>query len=84
MASRKLSAKQREALLAVLKARFEKHLNRHRGIGWEEVRARLERDAGKLWSVHEMERTGGEPDVIGRDETTAEVIVANEVQAEQD
>jgi hypothetical protein len=77
MASRKLSSEQRTELLAVLKSRFEKHMNRHEGIGWEEVTARLEKDAGKLWSLHEMERTGGEPDVVGRDEATGELIIVD-------
>ena len=74
MASRKVSAEQRKELLALLKARFEKNMKRHKGLDWEDVQARLERDAGKLWSLHEMERTGGEPDVVGQDETTAEFI----------
>lgn len=69
-----LSPKQREALLSALKARFEKNTNRHRGLVWAEVRARLQGHAGKLWSVHEMERTGGEPDVAGRDESSGEYI----------
>lgn len=69
-----LSPKQREGLLSALKARFEKNTNRHRGLVWAEVRARLEGHAGKLWSVHEMERTGGEPDVAGRDESSGEYI----------
>ena len=59
-----LSPKQREELLSVLKARFEKNLNRHKGLDWAKVQARLEADAEKLWSLHEMERTGGEPDVV--------------------
>lgn len=69
-----LSPKQREGLLSALKARFEKNTNRHRGLVWAEVRARLQGHAGKLWSVHEMERTGGEPDVAGRDESSGEYI----------
>lgn len=74
-ASRKLSSEQREALLAALKTRFEQNMNRHEGIiDWAEVRARLEGDAGKLWSLHEMERTGGEPDIVGRIEATGELI----------
>ena len=72
MSSGKLSSEQREELLAVLKARFEKTVSRHEAITWAEVQARLERDAGKLWSLHEMERTGGEPDVVGRDDATGE------------
>jgi hypothetical protein len=73
MSSTKLSPEQRAELLAVLKARFEKTVNRHESIDWAEVQARLERNAGKLWSLHEMERTGGEPDVVGRNEATGEI-----------
>ena len=62
---KELSPKQREELLAALKARFEKNLNRHRGLDWAKVQARLEANSEKLWSLHEMERTGGEPDVVG-------------------
>jgi hypothetical protein len=69
-----MKAKQREELLGTLKARFEKNMSRHPGLGWAEVRARLEADAGKLRSLDEMERTGGEPDVVGRDSKTAEYI----------
>ena len=74
MASRKVSAEQRKELLALLKARFEKNLKRHKGLDWDDVQTRLEKDAGKLWSLHEMERTGGEPDVVGQDETTGEFM----------
>lgn len=77
MSSRTLSSDEREELLAVLKARFGKNMNRHQGYDWAEVQARLERDAGKLWSLHEMERTGGEPDVVGRDGATGEFIFAD-------
>lgn len=70
----KLTAKQREALLETLKARFEKHMNRHEGLKWTHVQARLETNPGKLWSLNEMERTGGEPDVVGRDNKTGEYI----------
>lgn len=73
MASKKVSAKQREELFALLKARFEKNMKRHRGIDWADVQARLEKNADKLWSLHEMERTGGEPDVIGQDRKTGEL-----------
>lgn len=59
-----LSPKQREELLSVLKARFEKNMHRHKGIEWAQVQAKLIADAAKLWSLHEMERTGGEPDVV--------------------
>lgn len=69
-----LSPKQREELLGALKARFERNMSRHKGLQWAEVQARLEAHAGKLWSLHEMERTGGDPDVVGRDEKTGEYI----------
>jgi hypothetical protein len=71
---RKLSPAQREELRRVLQARFEKNMNRHRGIEWARVQAKLEANAGKLWSLHEMERTGGEPDVVGRDGETGEYL----------
>ncbi|WP_461055660.1 DUF4256 domain-containing protein [Spirosoma arcticum] len=70
-----LSSEQREELLSVLKARFEKNRSRHEGLDWANVLAKLEADAEKLWSLHEMERTGGEPDVVGYDEKTDEYIV---------
>ena len=69
-----LSPEQREELLAALKARFEKNLNRHQGLEWPKVRARLEANSEKLWSLNEMERTGGEPDVVGQDKKTGEYI----------
>lgn len=69
-----LSAKQREELLGVLQARFEKNLNRHKGLEWAKVRARAEANPEKLWSLHEMERTGGEPDVVGYDKKAGEFI----------
>ena len=62
---KKLSPKQREELLGALKDRFEKNMNRHKGLDWAKVQIRLEANAEKLWSLHEMERTGGEPDVVG-------------------
>jgi hypothetical protein len=62
---KKLSPKQREELLRTLKDRFEKNMNLHKGLNWAKVQARLEASAEKLWSLHEMERTGGEPDVVG-------------------
>ena len=62
---RQLSQKQRGELLSVLKDRFEKNLNRHKGLDWAKVQARLEANAEKMWSLQEMERTGGEPDVVG-------------------
>ena len=69
-----LSTKQREDLLAVLKNRFEKNMNRHKGQEWEKVQAKLEASPAKLWSLSEMERTGGEPDVVGHDKKTGEYI----------
>ncbi len=71
---RKLSPKQREELLGTLKARFEKNMGRHKGLEWAKVQARLEANAEKLWSLQEMERTGGEPDVVGYDKKTGEYI----------
>src|ERR1700726_3621128 len=71
---KELSPKQREELLATLKARFEKNMNRHKGLDWAKVRAKLEANTEKLWSLSEMERTGGEPDVVGRDKKTGEYI----------
>jgi len=72
---KELSSKQREELLGALKDRFENNLNRHKGLAWAKVQARLEANAEKLWSLHEMERTGGEPDVVGHDKKTGEYIV---------
>jgi hypothetical protein len=69
---RKLAAKQREELLGALKARFEKNMSRHEGLEWGKVLARLEANPEKLWSLHEMERTGGEPDVVDHDKKTGE------------
>jgi hypothetical protein len=69
-----LSPKQREELLKTLKARFEKNMSRHKGLEWPKVQARLEAHTAKLWSLHEMERTGGEPDVVGHDKKTGEYI----------
>jgi hypothetical protein len=69
---KELSPKQREELLTTLKARFEKNMNRHQGLEWTKVRARLEATAEKLWSLNEMERTGGEPDIVGQDKNTGE------------
>lgn len=71
---KKLPAEQRSALLGILKTRFEKHMNRHKGIEWTKVQAKLEANADKLWSLNEMERTGGEPDVVGHDKKTGEYI----------
>ncbi len=70
----KLSAAQREELLATLKRRFEKHPSRHKGLDWEQVQARLDADPAKLWSLAEMERTGGEPDVVGHDKKSGEYV----------
>src|SRR5438128_8712326 len=69
-----LSAEQREELLRELKARFEKNMNRHKGLEWAQVQAKLEANAEKLWSLNEMERTAGEPDVVGQDKKTGEYI----------
>ena len=69
-----MKAQQREDLLRTLKARFEKNMNRHKGLEWARVQARLEADAEKLWSLNEMERTGGEPDVVGHDKKTGACI----------
>src|SRR2546421_10728953 len=71
---KELSPEQREQLLRALKARFEKSMNRHKGLEWAKVQARLEAHTEKLWSLHEMERTGGEPDVVGHDKKTGEYI----------
>jgi hypothetical protein len=69
-----MQAKQREELLRALKARFEKNMNRHNGLEWAKIRAKLEANTEKLWSLNEMERTGGEPDVVGYDKKTGEYI----------
>jgi len=69
-----LSQKDRDELLKTLKARFEKNNKRHAGVDWTKVQAKLEGNAGKLWALHEMERTGGEPDVVGHDKKTGEYI----------
>src|SRR5437870_3666085 len=71
---RELAPKQREELLRVLKARFEKNMNRHKGLEWAKVQAKLEAHTEKLGSLNEMERTGGEPDVVGHDKKTGEYI----------
>ena len=71
---KKLSPEQREELLSALKARFEKNMNRHKSLEWAKVQAKLEANTEKLWSLNEMERTGGEPDVIGHDRKTGEYI----------
>ncbi len=69
-----LSAKQQEELISALKDRFEKNLKRHDGFEWSKVQARLEANSEKLWSLQEMERTAGEPDVVGYDQITGEYI----------
>lgn len=69
-----MKAKQREELLRTLKARFEKNMIRHKSLQWSKVQAKLEADAEKLWSLNEMEKSGGEPDVVGYDEKTGEYI----------
>ena len=73
-AKKELSPEQREKLIRLLKARFEKNMNRHKGLEWAKVKARLEASAEKLWSLHEMEETGGEPDVVGQDKKTGGYI----------
>jgi len=71
---KELSPEQREELLQVVKARFGKNMNRHKGLEWVKVQAKLEVNTKKLWSLNEMERTGGEPDVVGHDKKTGEYI----------
>src|SRR5882672_2797391 len=71
---KELSPKQREELLRALKTRFEKNMNRHKGLEWAKVQAKLEANAEKLWSLNEMARTGGEPDAVGHDKKTGEYI----------
>jgi hypothetical protein len=71
---KKLSAEQCKELLVALKTRFEKNMGRHKDLEWAKVQAKLEADAEKLWSLNEMERTGGEPDVVGHDKKTGEYI----------
>ena len=72
--SKELSPEHHEELLRVLKARFEENMNRHKGLVWAKVQTKLEANAEKLWSLNEMERTGGEPDVVGYDKKTGEYI----------
>src|SRR6185369_12658048 len=72
MTKHNLSSAQRQELFGVLKARFEKNMGRHKGLDWSKVQAKLEANAEKLWSLNEMERTGGEPDVVGLDKKTGE------------
>jgi hypothetical protein len=74
MNKKNLSASQREELFKILKTRFEKNKNRHKGLEWAKVLAKLEANTEKIWSLNEMERTGGEPDVVGYDKKTGEYI----------
>jgi hypothetical protein len=74
MSNGTLSKEQRKELLGTLKARFDKNVNRHKGLEWAKVQAKLEANVEKLWSLNEMERTGGEPDVVGHDKKTGEYI----------
>jgi hypothetical protein len=71
---KELSSKQREEFFRTLQARFEKNMNRHKGLEWAKVQAKLEANTEKLWSLSEMERTGGEPDVVGHDKKTGEYV----------
>jgi len=71
---KELSPKQREELLGTLKDRFETNMNRHQGLDWAKVQARLEPNPEKLWSLHEMDKTGGEPDVVGQDKKTGQYV----------
>jgi Protein of unknown function (DUF4256) len=71
---KKLSAKEGEELLETLRARFQKNMNRHKGLDWTKVKAKLEANPAKLWSLHKMEETGGEPDVVGHDKKTGEYV----------
>ena len=72
---KKLSSDQQDEILGKLKTRFEKNMDRHTGLEWVAIRAKLEADTEKLWSLNEMERTGGEPDVVGQDIETGEYII---------
>ncbi len=71
---KELPSKQREELLGTLNVRFEKNMKRHPGLEWDKVQAKLKASPGKLWSLNEMERTGGEPDVVGHDKATGEYV----------
>lgn len=72
--AKSINVKQCEELLKILKARFEKNMNRHKGLEWAKIQPKLEANSDKLWSLNEMERTGGEPDVVGHDKKTGELI----------
>jgi hypothetical protein len=74
MTKKSLSPAQRNELLKTLKSRFEKNMNRHKGLDWTKVQARLESSAEKLWSLNEMESSAGEPDVVGHDKKTGEYV----------
>ena len=71
---KEISAKQRDGLLRTLKARFDAHMERHAELEWTAVQARVEANKAKLWSLNEMEQSGGEPDVVGRDQSTGECV----------
>jgi hypothetical protein len=73
-AKKELSSQQRSGLLETLRARFGENMQRHKGLSWAKVQAKLEASADKLWSLHEMETTGGEPDVVGFDKKTGEFL----------
>jgi hypothetical protein len=72
---KEMTPEQHEELISILKARFEKNMNRHKGLEWAKIQAKLDATADKLSSLNEMERTGGEPDVVGQDEMTGEYII---------
>jgi len=72
--AKELKAQQREELLRTLKTRFEKNISRHKGLEWGKVQAKLEANPEKLWSLGEMERTGGEPDIVSNDKKTGEYV----------
>lgn len=72
--AKEITAKQRDGLLRTLKARFDAHMHRHAGVGWTAVQPRLESNPVRLWSLHEMEQSGGEPDVVGTDRATGECL----------
>ena len=72
--NKELTNKQLKELLAILENRFEKNMNRHKGLDWSKIQERLENNSEKLWSLNEMEKTGGEPDVVGFDKKTGEFI----------
>jgi hypothetical protein len=72
--AKEITGKQRDGLLRILEARFEAHMHRHAGLEWTAVQARVESNSAKLWTLNEMEQSGGEPDVVGIDEATGECI----------